>query len=522
MSRLENTTKNFVWSTISVSASSILGFMSRTIFIYTIGSMYLGINGLFTNILSMLSFTELGIGVAINFSLYKPLANNNIEEIKSLMNLYKKAYRIIAIIVFILGVSLVPFLDYLVKGAEGIENITFIYLVFLFNTSYSYLFTYKRTLLSADQKSYLMTNIDMIVNILTLIIQMVFLLVFKNYYVYLLIGAIIGIIQNFYINNYINKIYPYLLDRNIKPLNEESKISIVKNVKAMMLHKLGDLCINQTDNIIISSFINITVVGLVSNYTLIISMINKFAMNFFNAANASLGNLIVTEESTKRLEVFNGYNFMAFWIFGWTSICFIVLLNPFITLWIGADKTIDQSVLILVIINYYLVGMRVPVGNMKSAAGLYVQDQFVPIIQSIINLVISIIGAQKLGLLGVYIGTVASSILLPCWYRPIIIYKYIFKESSKSYFIKYIIYLFVIFANCYLMNVITNILFGSSVTWMSLIGRGFVCLIIPNIIIYILFRNTKDFKYILNIIKMLKQVFINKMKGVSKYAKANS
>lgn len=510
MSRLENTTKNFIWSTVSTMASSILGFISRTAFIYFIGTHYLGVNSLFTELLSMLSLAELGLGVAINFSLYKPLSQNNIEEVKSLMMLYKKAYRIIGIIIAVVGISLTPFLNYLIKGGQDIPNIKLIYLVFLFNTSYSYLFSYKRTLLSADQKSYLMTNIDMIISICTLLLQIIFLFIFKNYYVYLAVNVIVGISQNFYVNSYINRRYPYLLEKNVEPLSKENKDTIVKNVKAMILHKLGDLCINQTDNIIISSFISIQLVGLVSNYNLIINMINKFCMNLFNAANASLGNLIATENNKKRYEVFKGYNFMAFWIFGWCAICFAVLLNPFITLWIGKENTINQSIIILVIINFYLVGMRIPVANVKAAAGLYVQDQFVPIIQSVVNLVISVIGAKTLGLTGVYLGTVISSLVLPCWYRPILIYKYIFDESPKSYFKKYIIYIFVILINYFLVDLIVKTFIGMNITFITLIQRGIICLVIPNVIIYMLFRKSEDFKYIISIINRIKSHFLER------------
>ena len=510
MSRLENTTKNFVWSTVSSMSSAILGFISRTAFIYFIGTTYLGVNSLFVELLSMLSLTELGLGAAINFSLYKPLAENNVEEVKSLMKLYKKAYRIIGATIALIGILITPFLQNFIKGAQDIPNIKFIYLVFLFNTAYSYLFSYKRTLLSADQKSYLMTNIDMIINIITLVLQIITLFVFKNYYVYLFINTFVGILQNFYVNSYINKRYPYLLEKDVKPLPKETKTTIVKNVKAMMLHKIGDLCINQTDNIIISSFISLHLVGLVSNYTLIINMINKFCLNIFNAANASLGNLIATESNKKRYEVFKGYNFLAFWIFGWCAICFAILLNPFIELWIGKDKIISQSIIVLVIINFYLVGMRLPVANVKAAAGLYVQDQFVPIVQSIVNLVVSIIGAKTLGLAGVYLGTVLSSLVLPCWYRPIIIYKHVFKKSSKSYFKKYILYATIIICNYFITDFIIRTFIGNKVTFINLIQRGLVCLIIPNFILYILFRKSEDFKYIINIVKRVKSRFLKK------------
>jgi O-antigen/teichoic acid export membrane protein len=499
MSRVENTTKNFIWSTISTILASILGFISRTVFINILGTTYLGVNGLFTNLLSMLSFAELGIGTAINFSLYKPIADNDIEKIKGLMHFYKKAYQVIAIIVGILGVAVLPFLSLIVKGAEGLNHIWVIYLIFLFNTAYSYLFSYKRTLLYADQKSYLITNVNMIISFVTLVIQLIVLVIFKNYYAYLISSTVIGIAQNFYVNNYINKKYPYLLDKDYENLSVTDKQVITKNVKAMMLHKMGDLCINQTDNIIISSYISVTLVGLVSNYTLIISTINSFIMNVFNSASASLGNLIVTEKEEKRLEVFKGYNFLAFWFFGWATICFYNLLNPFITIWIGEDKIISQSVLSLILFNFYLVGMRVPIGNIKVAAGVYSQDKFVPLVQSVVNLVISILGVQYWGLAGVYLGTVISSLVMPCWYRPLVVYKHVFNTSPRKYFIKYAIYLLTVICNLVIVSLISRMLFQESLLWVYLIGTGIICLIVPNLINFLLFRKTRDFKYIMNV-----------------------
>jgi O-antigen/teichoic acid export membrane protein len=502
MSRIENTTKNFAWSMVSSILSAVLGFISRTVFINILGMTYLGVNGLFTNILSMLSLTELGVGTAITFSLYKPLADNDVEKIKSLMHFYKGAYQTIALVVTCLGLAVLPFLGVIVKGGGGIEHIPLIYLIFLFNTAYSYLFTYKRTLLSADQKSYLITNINMVISIATITIQLVVLMVFHNYFWYLISASIIGVAQNFYVNHYIDKRYPYLLEKNYKKLSNEEKQPIVKNVKAMMLHKLGDLCINQTDNVIISSFINVTVVGLVSNYTLIINGVNSFIKNIFDAASASWGHLIATENEEKRLEVFKGYNFLAFWFFGWATVCFYILINPFITLWIGSERIISQPILNLILINYYLVGMRVPVYSVKSSAGIYVQDKFVPLIQSAINLIVSIIGVQYLGLAGVFIGTIVSS-LVPCLYRPIVVYKYVFGASPKEYFINYFYYFMVVLLNILVVSSISTWVFKNGVTWLSLLETGLTCVILPNTINWLLFKNTEDYRYVRGIVKSI-------------------
>ncbi len=503
MSRLENTAKNFVWSTVSTLLSALIGFVSRMVFINVLGTAYLGVNGLFTNLLTMLSFTELGIGAAINFSLYKPLASNDIEQIKTLMNFYKKAYRVIAGIITVLGLILLPFIKLFIKGGEGIQSIYLIYMIFLFNTAYSYLFTYKRTLLFADQKSYLITNIQMVINILTLLIQLAILLVFKNYIAYLISMVIIGVLQNFYVNGYINKRYPYLLEKKVQNLSKENRTSIVKNVKALLIHKLGDLCISQTDNIIISSFINITVVGLVSNYFLLINTVNSFLMNLFNAANASWGHLIATETEEKRLSIFNGYNFLAFCFFGWASICFYNLLNPFVTLWIGKDKLIGQVVINLLIINFYVTGMRIPLANIKAAAGVYFQDRFVSVIQAAINLIVSIIGVRYLGLAGVFIGSVVSSLAVPCWYRPIVVYKYVLAASPKTYFSKYICYALLTGVNTGITYGLSTLLFKNSITWVSVFGTGMICTVIPFIVISLCFRNTKEYQYVKGLVKTL-------------------
>ena len=200
MSRIENTSKNFVFSLLATIITAVTGFVSRTVFIYTIGVDYLGASSLFTNILSMLSLTELGISSAIGFSLYAPLARNDVPAIKSLMRFYKKAYQIIALVIAILGLSLLPFLKYIIKDPGNIQHIPLIYIVFLYNTVISYLFTYKTTLLVADQRGYVMTNMTSFISITTVAIQTVVLLLFRNYFVYLIIGAVINTIQWYFIS----------------------------------------------------------------------------------------------------------------------------------------------------------------------------------------------------------------------------------------------------------------------------------------------------------------------------------
>ena len=495
--------KNFVWATVGNIMNSILGFVSRTIFIYTLGTIYLGINGLFSNILGMLSLAELGIGSAISFSLYKPLAEKDITKIQAIINFYRMAYRIIAVIISIIGIALIPFLKYIVKGAEGIDNITFIYLLFLFNTVTSYLISYKTTLLSADQRNYLITNINTVVRIVTVVMQMIVLLVFRNFIMYLLIGAIIQLISKIYLNLYTNRIYPYIKGTNNSKLNKQEKSIIFTKIKALILHKIGEVSIYQTDNIITSAFINVGVVGLVSNFTMIINMINTFILAFFNAATAGLGNMIATETEKRRKEIYDNYDFLAFWFFGWSAICLYFLLIPFVSMWIGEDKIIDNLTVMLLCLNYYLTGMRVPLGNIKSAGGVYEPDRFAPIIQAFINIAISVIGAKYWGLPGIYIGTLLSS-MVPNIVRPYVVYKYIFKLNCISYFKEYIIRIILLIISAGIIEIFLKIIILNNIYLMFAI-KVLLCIIIPNIVLFLIYRKSSYFSYVINTVKKLKR-----------------
>lgn len=504
-SRTVYAAQNFIWSTIGNLSSSLLGFISRTVFIYTLGTVYLGINGLFTNLIGMLSLAELGVGTAISFSLYKPLAENDIKKIQAIINFYRSAYRIIACIIAVIGISLVPFLNHIVKGVEGIQDLQLIYCIFLFNTVTSYLITYKTTLLIADQRNYLITNINTVINIITTIVQIIVLLVFKNFIVYLIVGAVIQLISKLYLNYFTDKQYPYIKGKNKEKLSEDDKNIIYKKIKALIMHKIGEVSIYQTDNIITSAFINVNTVGLVSNFTMIINIINGFIMSFFNSATAGLGNIIATESKEKRLEVAQTYDFLGFVFFGCSTICLYFLLTPFITIWIGPDKLVDKITVSLLCINYYLTGMRVPLGNIKNAAGVYEKDKWLPIIQSILNIVISIIGAKHLGLKGIYIGTLISS-MVPNIIRPYIVYKNVLFVSCKSYFKQYLLRIMGIIGCICGLELVFNILnFNNKL--IEFITMMLISSIIPIALIIIIFRNSYEFKYIRNvIISMLKKI----------------
>lgn len=479
---------------------TILTFVSRTVFIYCLGKEALGINGLFTNILSMLSLAELGISTAINFSLYEPLSQKDNKKISLLMSFYKKAYKIIGCIVATLGIILIPFLKYLIKDINSINNVYWIYILYLINTVSTYFISYKETLINADQQKYKLLIIELVGVICLNILQITFLILTKNFIVYLLIQIIILLIQRIIINKYITKKYSFIDFKDKDKLEKKDLNLIIKNVKAMFFHKIGDYCINSTDNLIISAFINIEIVGIYSNYMMIINMLNSFSVMIFNSIVASLGNLITTESNEKKEKIFNKMNFIGFLIYGFASVCLINLFNNFIEIWIGSKFCLEFNVVAVIVMNFYLTGMRVPVATMKSAAGLFDVDKYTPLIQSAINLLISIILAKRIGLLGVILGTLLSSIAIPCWQRPYLIYKHVLNKSSKRYFIEYFKYLIIIIG-CSILSLIVNEYLSFGNLYLEFILKGIIVTFIFVIAILVIYRKSEEMEYIMKLLK---------------------
>lgn len=473
---------------------TILSFVTRTVFIYCLGQESLGLNGLFTNILSMLSLAELGVGTAINFSLYEPLAKNDTKKISVLMTFYKKAYMIIGTIVLILGIILIPFLHIFIRDIVAISDVYIIYLLFLANTVSSYFISYKETLLAADQKNYKLTKINTLFLFISSIVQIIILIIFKKFVIYLLSQFILQLIQKIFVNKFISNEYKNVSFNSCEKIDDNDMKLIEKNVKAMVFHKIGDYCINGTDNLIISSFINIVTVGIYSNYLTILSLLTAFTTLFFNNLTSSIGNLLVTESNEKKYEIFKKINFVGFVMYGYCSVILINVFNDFITLWVGKEYCFNFWIVLSIVISFYITGQRIAPHTLKSAAGLYDIDKFTPLIQSVINLVVSIVLVQYIGILGVILGTIVSSLAVPSWQRPYIVYKYVLNKPFIKYlhsYIKNIILLAIITLISYFIGtfIFINNLF------VIFILKIMITSIIYGLIICIFYRKSDEFKY---------------------------
>lgn len=509
-SRTKYAVMNFSSSTISNIVNLILTFVSQTVFIRILGETYLGISGLFTNLLGLLSLAELGVGSAISFSLYKPIAEKDTAKVQAIINFYKTAYRIIAAVVVVVGLLIMPLLKFIIKGAEGVQNVYLIYCIYLANTVLSYLISYKSTILSADQRNYLLTNINTVVKLITTAAQITMLVLFRNYLLYLLIEAVLLFISKIYINHFVNVKYPYLKGKNSEKLSKSEKSTIFKKIKALLLHKVGEVAINQTDNIITSSFINVATVGLVSNFVMITKAVNTFVMSFFTSAVAGLGNLIATENVETRYRISKNYDYLGFLLYGWSAVVLYFCLPPFVSVWLGDHFQIDRATVALLCINYYMTGARVPLGNVRSAAGIYEPDKWVPLAQSLTNIVVSVVAVQYWGLKGVYIGTLVSS-FFPTIVRPIIIYKYAFARGSGSYFKTYIWRLVLLLCDVVLIAFLLRWI-NIVNPYVKLLMAFGVSAVVPAVTIILATRKSEEFAYTKNLMLSVVGPIVRKLK----------
>lgn len=498
-------TKNSVINTIVTLMGQILvlliAFPARMVFVNTLGVEYLGINGLFTNILSVLSIAELGIGSAIIFSLYKPVADNNERLIVGIMNLYAKTYRVIGGIVFGLGLMLIPFLKYIVGQDNSIPNMTYVYLLFLINSSSSYLLAYKRSIIIANQKSYIINGIHSIVLIVMNIFQAMVLIYTKDYILYLWIQLISSLSENIIVTIIANIKYKFLIDKTNKhiKIDVKTKNEIVKNIKALVIHKIGSITVLGTDNIIISTFVGVVWVGLYSNYCLIVNAINAILSQIFNSLTASVGNLNVTVDNEKKYSIYSNILFLNFWIVSFSTVTLYNMLNPFIDIWLGTEYTMSHQVVFVIVMNFYITGIRHTTLTFKSAAGLFWQDRYKPLIESMLNILISIILATKLGISGVLIGTIISSLLTNVWVEPYILFKYCFNKPVREYFKRYTVYIIVMLTSMMLTGFMSNIISVNGI--IKLVYNAIICVIVPNILYALIFIRTDEFKYFFNIIR---------------------
>lgn len=508
--RLQNSIKNIASGFVSRFLIIILGMIVRTVFIKTLGNEYLSVNGLYSNILNMLSLTEMGFSTAMIYAMYKPLAENNYEKIASLMALYKKVYTIVGIVISLLGLCVIPFMDYIIKDPPNISYLTFYYILFLSNSAISYLFfAYKRSIIIADQKEYICNFYHNIANLTKSIFQIIFLLVFRNFTLYLVIQILFTFFENLFIARYSDKKYNAFKNKKVVPLLKEEKHEIWKNVKAMLISRLGHLLLNSTDNIIISAFVGLSWVGLLSNFTLIVDAVTGVLSQITHSITASVGNFFVKNEKKDGYDLFKKIDFMNFWLYGFSTVALIILLNPFITIWLGSKYALNFATVVAIAINFFVAGFMSTLWMFRTTLGLFSQGQYRPLIVAFLNIFFSIMFSFKFGLTGVLAATALSRAAVNLWYDPWIIHKKGFQISVKPFFKKYFIRIVLLVLIIFALHIIsTKVVFSAGITFVSFLIMMIIVAVVPNVIFVFIYCKTSEFKYLLSVFKKISSKFV--------------
>ena len=480
----------------------MLNFVVRTIFIYCLNEAYLSVNGLYSNILTVLSLAELGFGSAMVYRMYAPVAVKDYQKAAALLQFYKKIYIIIGVVIFFLGLCVIPFMDYIIKDKPDISGLTLYYILFLVNTSISYWFSsYKASVLYANQKEYIKTNVQNTMAILQSGLQIVLLLLFRKYLLYLLIQLAGNIFLNLYVAHLVDKRYPEIQTYQGASLSAEERVQIRKDTEALVLSRFGHVALNGTDNIIISAVVGVLWVGRLSNYTLICDSVTSVLCQITAAITGSLGNFFATEDKHAGYALFKKVEFLNFWLYGFSFIALVTLLDPFVQIWAGERFVLGLPISIAIAINFFVAGYMNTLWVFRSTIGLFKQGKFRPILVAILNIILSIFLGKLWGVFGVLFATFLSRAAISLWYDPLILHRYGFEVSCKPFFARYFRRVLLLTAILIVMLTIRYVVLSSATTVLRFAVMTMFTAIVPNAIFWLAYHRCEEYAYFRSIVK---------------------
>jgi len=505
----DNRTKNSIINFLAGGSLQVIyiiaSFIARTIFISLLNADYLGINGLFTNILTILSFSELGISSTIVYNMYKPAAEKDLVKLSSLLNVYRIAYKIVSIVVLAIGILITPLLPFILSETPDVrESITLIYLLFVGNTASSYVFSYRKSLFTVHQKDYLAVAVDRSFQILILVVQCLYLFLTHDYYGYLILQIVATLIPNIITHFWAGRKYKDIISASKVPLDKEEQKKIMSDVGAIFFYKVGVISMNSTSNILITKIINVTTVGLCSNYVMVINAVETVLSRAFSGVVASIGNLNTSKNNDARMSVVGELTTLVYWIYGFCSIALALLLNPLITVWLGDSYLIPDYVAAIALVStFYVFGMNLVASNFRTTMGYFQQVKFIPAIAAVMNIVLGIVLGNIMGLVGIYLATTITRVLTFCISDPWVIHKRGFNTGVKKYFLKQIGFTGLTIANavlCYwLISLVT--LTG----FIGLILKGAIVVFVANLVYFAVLHRTPSFRMLVKRIKNIRK-----------------
>ena len=491
MGRTEKSIRNFVFAVVAQAVTVALSFITRTCLIYYLGIEAVAVNGLFTEVISALSLAELGVGSAIVYNLYKPLSEGDHQKVSQLMNLFKKAYGFIALATLVIGVGLTPWIQFFIKDLSyDINYIRVIYLLFVFQSAVSYLFSYKIALLEADQNAYIFTKISTIFRIAGTILILVILAATKKYIVFLGTQIMLVIATNAYASHVVNQNYPYLGKKERLP--KEERRQIFGNIRNIFVKQFAGRVVDSTDNILISTLVSTLLVGYYSNYLVVIGVFKQLADKMMSAAMASMGNLFVTERTESKVATLTRLTFIFFVFASIASVGVFACVQPFIKLWLGEEYLLDYTVVAVLCLLLVTQITYKPLSSAMHLSGYFDIGRNISFVSALVNLAVSIVLGRKIGLIGIFIGTMCTY-LIEIIAKVHYLFKLYFKENSFQYLSFWLRMFFV-----FIVEMITVYIINLHLSFSALpafVFNGITSILLTLVIISLVFGRSDAYLY---------------------------
>lgn len=490
--RTKNASRNIVFGILLKIYQITVPFLMRTAMIYFMGVQYLGLNSLFTSILQVLNLAELGVGSAMVYSMYKPIAEDDETTICALMRLYRAYYRVIGLVIAVVGLLLTPFIPKLINGDLPSElNIYVLYLLNLAVTVLSYwLFAYKNSLLQAHQRTDVTSKVTLVTNTIQYGLQFLVLVTIKDYYAYVLVSLATQAFTNIVTAIVSTKMYPYY--RPIGKLPKKQVYDINHRIRDLFTSKLGSVIVNSADTVVISAFLGLTMLAIYQNYYYILTSVIGFVGIVFQSCTAGIGNSVIVESEEKNFADLKKFTFLITWIAGFCSCCFLCLYQPFMEIWVGKDLMLDFTAVICFCVYYFIYEINQLLNTYKDAAGIWHEDRFRPLVTAIANLTMNLIMVQFWGIYGVLLSTVLSMLFVGMPWLLHNLFTVLFDKSRMMEYVqtllKYTVIVVISCIACYIVSIAVNFS-----TFGNLVYRAVICCILPNMIYFMFYHKTVEF-----------------------------
>lgn len=507
MGRTENSIRNFKYAVMAQIVTIVLSFVTRTCLVRLLGIESVALNGLFTQVITAISLAEMGVGTAIVYNLYKPLADGDHDKVSQLMNLFRTAYWIIGAATLIIGIILIPWLPYLITDISfDMSYIRIVYMMFIFQSAVSYLFSYKIALLNADQNGYIYTRIFTVFKLAGTILILIALVLSRNYLVFLGANILLTVATDLYASHVAQKKYSYLDKRAKLPKKERSQI--FSNIRNLFIMQFAGRVVDSTDNILISSLISTILVGLYSNYMVVIGVFKQLSDRLMAAAAPSMGNLFVTDDTDSKEKNLYRLTFI-FYIFA--SIACVgtySCIQPFVTLWLGSEYLMEMNVVFVLCFLYFVAIIYEPLKNAMFLTGYFDIGRNISFASALINLIVSVILGRKIGIIGIFIGTMCTyviEVITKTYY----LFKRYLKRSSKQYVFLWVRMILVFLAELWIVHIIHNNLIMSA--FPDFLIMGLLSVLITTIAVTIVFFRTDLYAYVLWLLKTNIEKIVSKL-----------